>query len=178
VVKALTERSWCVVVPHHAGGARVARHRLTAELRDSVDPALLADLTAILAELVGNAIRHAEPLPGGVIRVAWRRRPEPRAGVVELRVTDGGGTTTPQLRVVGPAATDGRGLYIVARLADRWGVVRDGLGQSVWAELGAVARPGPGTGPGVADGTGADHDVGMATPGAGRAGPPAAAHGA
>jgi hypothetical protein len=39
------------------------------------------------------------------------------------------------MRTVGPDSLDGRGLTIVAALADRWGVERDGLGQSVWAEL-------------------------------------------
>jgi anti-sigma regulatory factor (Ser/Thr protein kinase) len=139
VVKALTERAWCVVVPHHPGAARLARQRLTAELRDAVRPALLADVTAVLAELVGNAVRHADPLPRGVIRAAWRLRPQAPAAVVGLRVTDGGGPTVPRLRVVGPEATDGRGLYIVATLANRWGVERDGLGQAVWAEFGAEA---------------------------------------
>ena len=68
---AIAERSWCTVVPHHARGARIARHRLAAELNEVVDPSLLADAIAVLAELVGNAIRHAEPLPGEVVRVAW-----------------------------------------------------------------------------------------------------------
>jgi len=39
------------------------------------------------------------------------------------------------VKVVGPEAVDGRGLAIVSALADRWGVDRDGLGQSVWAVL-------------------------------------------
>ncbi|HEX6498591.1 MAG TPA: ATP-binding protein [Micromonosporaceae bacterium] len=133
---AVAERAWCVVVPHHAKGARLARHRLAGELSGVVAPELLADAVAIVAELVGNAIRHAEPLPGGVIRVAWRMRTSPD-GVesVEVRVTDGGSSEPPRLRSVGPDAMEGRGLAIVAALADRWGVDRDGLGQSVWARL-------------------------------------------
>lgn len=133
---AVAERAWCVVVPHHAKGARLARHRLAGELSGVVTPELLADAVAVVAELVGNAIRHAEPLPGGVIRVAWRMRTS-ADGVesVEVRVTDGGSTEPPQLRSVGPDAMEGRGLAIVAALADRWGVDRDGLGQSVWARL-------------------------------------------
>nr|MDT0659824.1 ATP-binding protein [Micromonospora sp. DSM 115978] len=130
-----------MVVPHHPGGARLARQRLVAELCGAVPPAVLADLTAVLAELVGNAVRHAEGLPGGVIRVAWQLRPP--AGSVGIRVTDGGGATAPRLRVVGPESTDGRGLYIVAALAARWGVDRDGLGQSVWAELSATGSAEP-----------------------------------
>jgi anti-sigma regulatory factor (Ser/Thr protein kinase) len=154
VSMAVAERAWCVVVPHHARGARLARHRLAAELADAVAPSLLADAIAVVAELVGNAVRHASPLPGGVVRVAWRLCPAagdssgaggeggPDAVEVtghkdriEVRVTDGGAAEPPHMRTVGPDSLDGRGLTIVAALADRWGVERDGLGQSVWAEL-------------------------------------------
>ena len=132
---ALTERSWCVVVPHHALGARMARHRIATELAGAIRPALLLDVVAVLAELVGNAVRHADPLPGGVVRVSWRLRPGVDTDLVELRVTDGGSFARPRIRTVDPEAVDGRGLSIVAALADRWGVERDGLGQSVWAEV-------------------------------------------
>ena len=71
---AVAERAWCVVVPHHARGARVARYRLASELGQVATPELLADAVAVIAELVGNAIRHAQPLPGEVIRVAWKIR--------------------------------------------------------------------------------------------------------
>lgn len=129
------ERAWCVVVPHHATGARLARHRLADELADVVPPTLLADLVAVLAELVGNAVRHADPLPGGVVRVAWRLRATAGGPTVQLRVTDGGGASGPLMRVAAPDAADGRGLHIISGLASRWGVERDGLGQSVWAEF-------------------------------------------
>ena len=128
---AVAERAWCVVVPHHARGAQQARHRLAAELAGVLPPPLLADVVAVVAELVGNSIRHAGPLPGGVVRVAWRVR----GNAVEVRVTDGGAAEIPSPREAGPEELDGRGLTIVQALADRWGVERDGLGQSVWAEL-------------------------------------------
>ena len=137
------ERAWCVVVPHHASGARVARHRLAAELAEAVSPAALADLVAVLAELVGNAVRHAEPLPGGVVRVAWRLRITPEGAQVQLRVTDGGAADGPRIRPADADAADGRGLHIVSGLSSRWGVDRDGLGQSVWADFDPVPdRPG------------------------------------
>jgi hypothetical protein len=73
--------------------------------------------------------------------VAWRVRPD-EGGTVEVRVTDGGsGDRRPNARPAGPEAIDGRGLHIVGALATRWGVDRDGLGQSVWAELTSVAVP-------------------------------------
>ncbi|MFC0004216.1 ATP-binding protein [Micromonospora siamensis] len=132
-----------MVVPHHGTGARLARHRLADELADLVPPPLLADLVAVLAELVGNAVRHADPLPGGVVRVAWRLRPGPTGPAVQLRVTDGGSGAGPRMRTASPDAIDGRGLHIVSGLASRWGVDRDGLGQSVWAEFDptGTARP-------------------------------------
>jgi two-component sensor histidine kinase len=109
------------------------------ELTAAVRPDLLADAVSVAAELVGNAIRHATPLPGDVIRVAWRLRYVAGEQIVEIRVTDGGAATEPRVRDGGLEATDGRGLAIVAALAQRWGFERDGLGQSVWAELGARA---------------------------------------
>jgi two-component sensor histidine kinase len=136
VTAAVAERSWCVVVPHHAGGARLARRRLATELGGVIGPSLLADVVAVLAELVGNAIRHADPLPGGVVRVSWGLRKDRGNDVVAVRITDGGAANqVPSLRSVGAEAVDGRGLRIVVALAQRWGVDRDGLGQSVWAEL-------------------------------------------
>jgi anti-sigma regulatory factor (Ser/Thr protein kinase) len=136
VTQTVAERSWSVVVPHHARGARAARHRLATELAGAVPPALLSDVIAVVGELVGNAIRHADALPGGVVRLSWRLRPD--ADTVEVRVTDGGaGSRAPNARPAGPDAVDGRGLHIVAALASRWGVERDGLGQSVWAQVGA-----------------------------------------
>jgi len=140
---AAAERAWCLVVPHHARGARVARQRLANELAGCVSPPLLADVITVIAELVGNAVRHAEPLPGGVVRVAWRLRPKGGHQLIEVRVTDGGAPGEPRVRTVDLEASDGRGLTIVAALADRWGVDRDGLGQSVWAELSPAVAPAP-----------------------------------
>lgn len=110
----------------------MARHRLQSDLSPTIRPALLADAITVAAELIGNAVRHAGPLPGGVVRVAWRLC---GGGSVEIRVTDGGGPEPPRPRTVGQNSPDGRGLAIVAAIADRWGVDRDGLGQSVWAVL-------------------------------------------
>jgi two-component sensor histidine kinase len=121
----------------------MARQRLAAELADRVPAALLADPVAGVGELLGNAVRHAQPLPGGLIRVAWRvgggPDPSTAGAYVVLRVTDGGSEATPQPRVVGPDSVDGRGLSIVAALAARWGVEREGVGQCVWARVEASA---------------------------------------
>src|ERR1051326_9148694 len=52
------ERAWCLVVPHHPAGAGQARHRLAAEFASMIRPELLGNAVAVLAELVGNAVRH------------------------------------------------------------------------------------------------------------------------
>jgi anti-sigma regulatory factor (Ser/Thr protein kinase) len=135
VSTAVAESAWCVVVPHHARGARQARHRLADALTGSIPPALLADVISVAAELIANAVRHAEPLPGGVVRLAWRLRTSEKGRLVEVRVTDGGARQLPRQRTATGDEADGRGLTIVEALADRWGVDKDGLGQSVWAEL-------------------------------------------
>jgi anti-sigma regulatory factor (Ser/Thr protein kinase) len=135
VSTAVREQAWCLVVPHHARGAGLARRRLAHDLGGLVPAELLSDTVTVVAELVGNAVRHAMPLPGDVIRVAWRLRTGSADVAVEVRVTDGGAEHVPTPRQVGPEAVDGRGLAIIDALAHRWGVIRDGLGQCVWAEL-------------------------------------------
>ena len=129
------ERAWCVVVPHHPRGAGQARSRLAAEIGRVVRPELLADVVSVAAELVGNAVRHATPLPGGVIRVAWLVRLTADTQTVVIRVTDGGAGTEPRVQPHDSDSTDGRGLSIVAALAEHWGFERDGLGQCVWARI-------------------------------------------
>jgi anti-sigma regulatory factor (Ser/Thr protein kinase) len=135
VSMAVRERAWSMDVPHDARGARRARQQLTAELRDLVPAALLADVVAVVAELLGNAVRHADPLPGGVIRLTCRALISGESWI-ELRVSDGGSDLTPTEREATPDAIDGRGLAIVAALARAWGVERSKDGQCVWAALG------------------------------------------
>jgi anti-sigma regulatory factor (Ser/Thr protein kinase) len=119
-------------VPHHPRGAALARHRLAAELAaHSIDATIASDVVSVVSELVGNACRHARPLDGGVIRVGWAVRP----ALVEVRVSDGGAPGRPALRIADPDAGGGRGLAIVAALADRWGVEHTSTGRDVWAEF-------------------------------------------
>jgi anti-sigma regulatory factor (Ser/Thr protein kinase) len=126
-----------IVVAHHPHGARVGRQRLAAELAKIQDlpEGLAADAVAVTAELLGNAVLHAQPLPGGVIHLAWRVQRSQAGLRVQLRVSDGGSANTPTRRATNPYSVDGRGLAIVAALAERWGVDRNGVGSCVWADL-------------------------------------------
>jgi anti-sigma regulatory factor (Ser/Thr protein kinase) len=124
-----------VLLPYTASSVGVARRRLVGDLRDAgVGEATACDASLVLSELISNALRHATPLPGVAVRVAWRLHDDR----VEIAVSDGGGPTIPKVNDPGSSAIGGRGLGIVERLSLRWGVYPASDGESeitVWAEL-------------------------------------------
>lgn len=125
-----------VTVSHTPASAGQVRRELGADLaRRGVHADLVADASLLISELIGNAVRYARPLPGGVLRIAWSLRP----GCLLLRVSDGGGRSAPHVRESGPSDIRGRGLAIVESLARAWGIDRYGTGlgavSTVWAEL-------------------------------------------
>ncbi|MEV4457022.1 ATP-binding protein [Microbispora sp. NPDC049633] len=105
-----------------------ARRFITASLGawPVVEPAEL-----IVSELATNAVRHtASARFGGKFIVSLQAEPDQ----VWLGVTDEGGPEVP--RLVRPADDEGgRGLLLVASLADNWGVYGDQAGRTVWALL-------------------------------------------
>ena len=112
--------------------AAAVRHFLHEEVEKAGLGRDLADDAALLAsELVGNSIRHAKALPAGYLNVTWFISD----GGVRVQVTDGGGAKRPHVRHVSPADTTGRGLAIVAALADDWGVDEEPTQTTVWAHL-------------------------------------------
>jgi anti-sigma regulatory factor (Ser/Thr protein kinase) len=121
-----------LVVPHDASSAAVVRHWLVGQLAPVTgDPVVLADASLLVSELVGNAVRHARPLPGGGVEAEWEMQDD----TIMLRVSDGGAVTTPQPRTVAADSPDGRGLAIVSTVAATWGVQRAAGRTSVWAAL-------------------------------------------
>lgn len=111
--------------------AATIRHELAHELGAAgVSERLIEDATLVASELVGNAIRHADALAGQLV-VTWERR----ADGITIRVTDGGSRKYPRVRNAGPTDSHGRGLSIVAALADSWGVTPGPGTVTVWAHL-------------------------------------------
>lgn len=124
--------STALVLPFEVASARTARRRLAADLRAAgIASDAVHDAVLVLSELVGNALRHARPLPAGALRVTWRRRPHQ----VEVSVTDGGGPTEPRPLELPASALGGRGLAIVDDLSARWGVRRGDRTTTVYAVL-------------------------------------------
>lgn len=114
-------------------GARLAR-RLVANRMDvwgfAYDSEVNEDVSLVVAELAANAVRH-----GSVRGRSFRVRLVLRDAVVRVEVADGRTERLPVLRE--PDGEGGRGLVLVAALAERWGVeTRIGMAHKVvWAEL-------------------------------------------
>ena len=121
-----------VNVPHSPRSVSEVRRRLRAGLSEQgLDAGTVDDAEIVMAELLGNAVRHARSLPDGTVAVSWALR----AGVVDVTVTDGGSPMIVARRTAPPMAAGGRGLQIVSALARAWGVVDVGRGRQVWATL-------------------------------------------
>jgi anti-sigma regulatory factor (Ser/Thr protein kinase) len=126
-----------VALPHAPESAAAARHHLAAGLTAlGVELDVIADAELVFTEMVGNAVRHARPLPDGRLRAGW----EIRNDLVVLRVCDGGAPTRPVVRCRHDVvdAERGRGLAIVAALARDWGAQQEGRGLRTWATIDLV----------------------------------------
>ncbi|MFF4066041.1 ATP-binding protein [[Kitasatospora] papulosa] len=117
-------------------GARLAR-RLAGERLDAWGIPYGSEahdaLLLTVAELSSNAVRH-----GHVHGRDFRLRLVAEGTAIRIEVTDTRGECLPT--PAGPASPDqegGRGLLMVAALADRWGWYPcvDGPGKTVWAVL-------------------------------------------
>jgi anti-sigma regulatory factor (Ser/Thr protein kinase) len=132
-------RAGTVLLPCTPASVAVARQRLAAELTAAgIFDGVVGDAVLVASELLSNAIRHARPLPGSNLLLAW----EFNNGAVEIAVTDGGAATRPMTAQATVSSLGGRGLDIVDYLARSWGVRADDAGLTVWAVMAAPAdRP-------------------------------------
>jgi hypothetical protein len=111
-------------LPQAVGAAR----RSLREWEDHFEPELFYDISLCVSELVTKSVQNAEPGGGEEIELGvCRDKRVVRAEVVERR-TD--------VMVVDPHRMDCEdwGMFIVGRVADRWGVDRD-MGTLVWCEI-------------------------------------------
>ena len=115
--------------------ASAARNALLA-LEERLEGRTLDDIRLLVSELVTNAIRHSDA-PGGAGEVGLDVTIE--SGRVRVEVADPGAGFEPQPRDDEMTRPGGWGLYLVDRIADRWGVVRNRMTR-VWFELDQGAR--------------------------------------
>jgi anti-sigma regulatory factor (Ser/Thr protein kinase) len=93
-----------------------------------------ADAALVASELAGNAIQHAgcQSFRLSIALLAQRR--------IRISVSDQGGALPEMLRAPDEESERGRGLLIVAAIADRWGTEVVGPDKTVWTEL-STERP-------------------------------------
>lgn len=143
---AVGEAMLVVIGRRDPGGGRLPRS-IELELREGREPARRArafchgvlstwqvpdhkreDIVLVVSELVTNAILH-----GGAAEQLRLRRTARR---VVIEVFDNG-PRMPHPRAADLKAESGRGLHLVARLADRWGARPVRGGKAVWCEFDA-----------------------------------------
>jgi anti-sigma regulatory factor (Ser/Thr protein kinase) len=111
------------------GAVPDARRALDA-LDEEVSARTLEDLRLLVSELVTNSVRHAGLKEMQTIELKVKLLPE----TVRVEVNDQGTGFEPTPRSASSEDQSGWGLYLVSRLADRWGVSSDGVTR-VWFEL-------------------------------------------
>lgn len=110
--------------PEAAAEAR----RAIATLRADLDPPTMETLRLLVTELVTNSVRHTDA-PEFTLRLAVGRE-----AVLTEVADDGPGFDPDDLDEAGTEHC-GWGLFLVQRLAHRWGVKDDDGSKRVWFEL-------------------------------------------
>jgi anti-sigma regulatory factor (Ser/Thr protein kinase) len=97
----------------------------------------LEDAKLLTSELVTNSLRHAGLGPTDWIEISVQRPPP----TLRVMVCDPGVGFAPPAdpQLPPPSQPDGRGLFIISRIADRWGVLT-GARTCVWFEIDGPRR--------------------------------------
>ncbi|MCJ0870922.1 ATP-binding protein [Streptomyces sp. AP-93] len=117
--------------PRAPGRARALLREQFTAWGIGAQPAEAAEL--LLSELVTNAVRHSRAPRGRDLGIRLARYD----GVLRVEVADAGPAVKLTPQVVADTDEQGRGLAIVAALAERWGCCPrlHGIGKAVWAEV-------------------------------------------
>lgn len=110
--------------------APAAARQSLSRLGELLEPDLFENVKLLVTELVTNSIRHAGLSEED--EVAIRVAAEPNR--VMVAVTDPGRGFPPGRDAPRIDPDSGWGLYLVNRIADRWGIADDGF-TKVWFEL-------------------------------------------
>jgi hypothetical protein len=116
-----------------AQARRFCADHLSAALGDSVDAVDTRDDTLlVVSELVTNAVNCG--CSAAVVDVELHRT------YLRVSVTDDC-SGQPKLTRAEPSDSHGRGLSIITQLSRSWGVLPNGAGKEVWAELAMTSPP-------------------------------------
>jgi anti-sigma regulatory factor (Ser/Thr protein kinase) len=112
--------------------ARTARRLALSVLKVWALPQLNEVVELLVSELVGNAVAHTGARTFG-LRLLRRR------GWIRVEVRDPS-RALPCLMPVRELDVSGRGLFLVDKLADRWGVDLLPCGKTAWFEMRVIDR--------------------------------------
>ena len=96
-------------------------------MQPDLEDGQLETLRLLVSEVVTNAVRHGSATQPVELSAHWNSE-------VRVSVCDHGDGFTPHPRMGAVDEPGGFGLYLVGRLADRWGVETDD-GTTVWFVL-------------------------------------------
>lgn len=133
-----TQHQHTASIAHEPRAVSQARQLLQGHLVNAhISVSLSHDAVTVFAELLTNALRHAEPRNNGTIGVRWIIRADEHNAEIYVEVTDGGrhDDAGPEPRISITSDPTGRGLWIVEEIATTWGVRGDSTGRTVWAEI-------------------------------------------
>lgn len=116
-------------VPPSPGAVAEARLVATRAAADRVSPEVVETLRLLVSEVVTNSVRHSATKEPIELELVFEDE-------LRVEVTDHGDGFTAAPHAVGPDQEGGFGLYLVAQLAERWGVVRNHVTR-VWFALAA-----------------------------------------
>ncbi|WP_328866164.1 ATP-binding protein [Streptomyces sp. NBC_00304] len=119
-----------IPVPGTPAGAASARRQIAEEIPDwgaALGPVLLDAAVLVASELITNAVRHADK--GPITAGAYLSDEALRIAVIDTNFD------IPEVGLPDAEEEDGRGLFLVAALADRHGFDPLPSGKRCWAEL-------------------------------------------
>ncbi|WP_329615217.1 ATP-binding protein [Streptomyces brevispora] len=125
-----------------ARSVTLCRRRAVRLVSEWGHPNHVAEVALLVSELATNALLHG-CMRGRLFRVHLILT----ATTLRIEVSDPRGERLPALREADDDDCYGRGLLIVARLADRWGVEPRTVGKTVFAELALHRRADMAVGP-------------------------------
>jgi len=121
----------CIAVELEPGSNCPAAARAAlSPLAGAIPTRIYSDLRLQVSELVTNSVRHAKLRPGDLIRLQI----DVSDRLLRVQVSDPGQGFSANIPDPVAGEPGGWGLFLTERLADRWGVDRDGGWTTVWLE--------------------------------------------
>ena len=122
----------CAVPADPSASAAARRFLLEAAADWDLSPDLTEVAQLVVSELVSNAVEHAETPSTIVLSLS--------DGELTISVRDGS-PTQPVPRPLDTVSFRGRGLPLIDRVSERWGIENHPDGKTVWAVLSVDADP-------------------------------------